>query len=81
MMDDENVGDTYYTKTNSLPVKSWRYVIHDDLMKRYNRMIVITENTTWLWKRYVAKQYKDGKLIASYPADKLCEIDLLYFVK
>ena len=43
--------------------------------------IIITENKSWLWKRYVAKQYKDGKLIASYPADKLCEIDLTYFVK
>ena len=44
-------------------------------------MVMITENKSWLWKRYVAKQYKDGKLIASYPADKLCEIDLTYFVK
>lgn len=43
--------------------------------------IIITENKSWLWKRYVAKQYKDGELIASYPADKLCEIDLTYFVK
>ena len=43
--------------------------------------IIITENKSWLWKRYVAKQYRDGELIASYPADKLCEIDLTYFVK
>lgn len=42
---------------------------------------MITENKSKLWKRYVAKQYKDGQLIASYPADKLCEIDLTYFVK
>ena len=38
--------------------------------------IEITENKSWLWKKYVARQYKDGQLIASYPADKLCEIDL-----
>ena len=45
------------------------------------KAILITENKSWLWKRYVAKQYRDGELIASYPADKLCEIDLTYFVK
>ena len=45
------------------------------------KAILITENKSWFWKRYVAKQYKDGELIASYPADKLCEIDLTYFVK
>ena len=44
-------------------------------------MIEITENKSWLWKRYVAKQYKNGELIASYAADRLCEIDLTYFVK
>ena len=44
-------------------------------------MITIEKNESKLWKRYVAKQYKDGELIASYPADKLCEIDLAYFVK
>lgn len=43
--------------------------------------IIITENESKLWKRYVAKQYKDGQLIASSPADRLCDIDLLYFVK
>ena len=41
----------------------------------------IEENPTRYWKKYVAKQYKDGKLIASYPADKLSEIDLTFFVK
>lgn len=44
-------------------------------------MIMITENKSWLWKKWIAKQYKDGELIASYPANSLNEIDLLYFVK
>ena len=48
---------------------------------RIQNGITIEENKSWLWKRYVAKQYRDGELIASYPADKLCEIDLTYFVK
>ena len=44
-------------------------------------MITIEKNESKLWKRYVAKQYKDGQLIASYPANSLNEIDLLFFVK
>lgn len=44
-------------------------------------MIVIEENKSKLWKRWIAKQYKDGQLIASYPADKLSEIDLTFFVR
>lgn len=50
-------------------------------MKRFNYGILITENKSKLWKRWIAKQYKNWELIASYPADKLSEIDLTYFVK
>lgn len=50
-------------------------------MRNFNYGIRITENKSWLWKRWIAKQYKDGQLIASYPADTLSEIDLTYFVK
>ena len=45
---------------------------------------------TWIWiniecnpsklgKRYIAKMYKDWELIASYPADKISDIDLKFF--
>ena len=59
----------------------WDRIQHGRVPIQRGLYIEITENKSWLWKRYVAKQYKDGKLIASYPADKLCEIDLTYFVK
>lgn len=42
-------------------------------------IIEIKENKSKLWKRYIAKMYKDGKLIATYPADKITDIDLSYF--
>ncbi len=42
-------------------------------------VIKIEENPTKLGKRYIAKMYKDGKLVASYPADKISDIDLKYF--
>lgn len=42
-------------------------------------VIEIRENETNLGKRYIARQYKDGELVASYPADELSEIDLSFF--
>jgi hypothetical protein len=42
-------------------------------------VIEIRENETNLGKRYIARQYKDGNLVASYPADELSEIDLSFF--
>lgn len=42
-------------------------------------IIKIEENKSKLWKKYIAKMYKDGKLIATYPADKITDIDLSYF--
>jgi hypothetical protein len=42
-------------------------------------VIEIRENETNLGKRYIARQYEDGKLVASYPADELSEIDLSFF--
>ena len=42
-------------------------------------IIKIEKNPKKLWKRYIAKMYKDGKLLASYPANQISEIDLKYF--
>ena len=42
-------------------------------------VIRICKNPTKLWKRYIAKMYKDGKLVASYPANDITDIDLKYF--
>ena len=41
-------------------------------------VIVIKENESSLGKRYIARRYKDGVLVASYPADELTEIDLTF---
>lgn len=43
--------------------------------------IEILENTSGMGKRYIAKMYKDGKLVASYPANQISNIDLSYFDK
>lgn len=52
-----------------------------------------TEDTqTWVWiklgrnpsklgKRYIAKMYKDWKLMATYPANKISDLDLSFFEK
>lgn len=81
MTTEQNVENTYSIKTNLLQARNWKSATHDELTRKYKDMITIEKNESKLWKRYVAKQYKDGELIASYPADKLCEIDLTYFVK
>ena len=59
----------------------WNRIQHGRVPIQRGLCIEIHENKSWLWKRYVAKQFRDGELIASYPADKLSEIDLTYFVK
>lgn len=41
--------------------------------------INIEKNPSKLGKRYIAKMYKDWKLIASYPANKISELDLSFF--
>lgn len=43
--------------------------------------INIERNPSKLGKRYIAKMYNNGRLIASYPADKISDIDLHYFNK
>lgn len=42
-------------------------------------VIEIEENKSDLGKKYIAKLYKDGRLMATYPADKISDIDLSYF--
>lgn len=42
-------------------------------------VIRICKNPTKLWKKYIAKMYKDWELIASYPANQISEIDLKFF--
>lgn len=81
MIIEGNVGDIYSTKTSLLPTRNWKSVIHDECMRKFNFWIMITENKSKLWKRWVAKQYRDGQLIASFPANSLKEIDLSFFVK
>lgn len=80
MFTEGNVGGISCTKTNSLPRRNWRYAIQDDATRKFSSGILIQENKTKLWKRWIAKQYKDGKLIASYPANKLSEIDFNFFL-
>lgn len=41
--------------------------------------INIERNPSKLGKRYIAKMYKDWKLMASYPANQISEIDLKFF--
>lgn len=41
--------------------------------------INIERNPSKLGKRYIAKMYKDWELIASFPADKISDIDLKFF--
>ena len=41
--------------------------------------INIERNPSKLGKRYIAKMYKDWKLIATYPANQISEIDLKFF--
>lgn len=41
--------------------------------------IEIERNQSGIGKRYIARQYKDGNLVASYPANELSEIDLSFF--
>lgn len=79
MFTDENVGGISCTKTNLLQQKSWRCVTQGENMRRFNCWILIQENQTKLWKRWIAKQYKDWDLVASYPADHLYDIDLSFF--
>lgn len=42
-------------------------------------VIEIEKNTSRLGKRYVAKMYKDGRLMATFPANQISDIDLSYF--
>ena len=42
-------------------------------------VIRIEKNPSKLWKKYIAKMYKDGELLATYPANKISEIDLTFF--
>ena len=79
MFTDENVGSISCTKTSSLQQESWKYATHDELTRSFNCWIMIQENKSKLWKRWIAKQYKDWELIASYPADHLYDIDLSFF--
>lgn len=41
--------------------------------------INIERNPSKLGKRYIAKMYKDWELIASYPANKISDINLDFF--
>lgn len=41
--------------------------------------INIERNPSKLGKRYIAKMYNDGMLIATYPADEISDIDLKFF--
>lgn len=40
--------------------------------------ILIQKNTSNLGKKYVAKLYRDGKLIASTPANDLSDLDFIF---
>ena len=43
--------------------------------------IELRENTSWMGKRYIAVMWKNWKVVAFYPANRLSDIDLSYFEK